>query len=460
MTGPLRAVLSRLLGREARGFARDSAAVAVSSATVQLGHLVVVVVVTRSLGLAELGRFSLVVSFVALIGQFFDVRIDKAVITFGARRIPSDYPRLAEIVKFGYLVDASTGVLAFAVVAALSGLAGEALVGTDGTTLILLYAITLMLSFGDDTAKGILFLFSRFGVVAWFALGQEVVRIGLVVGALARFHSLRAVVVALVLVDLVAAVAYPMVASSVFARASGGERLRPVRRRAAPKDRRDMVRMIFHTNLVSYAKVIQARGPTLLLGWLTGSAVGVGVYRIGMTAASLLGAVADPALKAVHPRIARLWAAGRRAEVVTLLKQTSRVSFPLMAGLASTLFLARRPLLEAAGAGADLERAADVLAVGMIGYAVSGALFWNTQFLLATGHSGRLALITLGTALAVLVPLLAILIDVAGVLGAALATSVSMVVMNVWAGVEAVRTLLADAPRPSEPLVPSDEPAP
>ncbi|MCA1726252.1 MAG: oligosaccharide flippase family protein [Actinobacteria bacterium] len=449
MIAAIRRLSGRVLGTEARGFAKDSGALAISTAIVQVGHLLTIVLIARGLGLRELGRFSLVISFVAVVGQFFDVRIDKAVITFGAMRASSNMNRVAEIVKLGFVVDTVTGVAAFAVVAGAASLLGHALVGPGGAGLLILYAITLALSFGDDTGKGVLQLFSRYGVLTAFAVCQELLRLTLVAAAVLVVGSLRAVILALVVVDLAAAVAYPLLSAAAFRRAAGGTRLSLLRRPAAPKDRTPMLKMIFHTNLVSYAKVIQARAPILVLGAFA-TPLDVGVYRIGMSAASVLGAISDPALKAVHPRIARLWAAGRRVEVSTLLKQASRVSVPLMAVAGAGLLLARRPLLDFAGAGGNVDRAALVLAIGLAGFAASGAAFWNTQVLLATGRSGRVAFVTLATSVGVHLPLLLLLIPAWGVTGAAVATAAAMTISTGWTTIEALRVLRDPTSAPTD----------
>jgi hypothetical protein len=83
-----------------------------------------------------------IIAFVVLVGQFFDVRVGAAVTTFGARRFECSPAAALGVFEFGYLVDFAAGVLGFVVVAALAPLVGPALVGGDGTNLTVLYALT------------------------------------------------------------------------------------------------------------------------------------------------------------------------------------------------------------------------------------------------------------------------------------------------------------------------------
>ena len=140
--------------------------------------LVQLALITHVLGLDELGRLALVLSFVVLVGQFFDLRIGTAVTTFGARRLATgDLRGLAGATQFGYLLDATTGILGFAVVAALAPIVGPSLIGDQGTLLILLYGLTLLASTTNESSVSILRLFDRFRLVAFYSIGLESARV-------------------------------------------------------------------------------------------------------------------------------------------------------------------------------------------------------------------------------------------------------------------------------------------
>lgn len=440
------------LGGELRGLLRDSASTGAWQGVMSLADLVQLALVAHLLGIAEYGRLALVVGFVVLVGQFFDVRVGAAAMTFGARSLARASEEAAGVFQLTYLVDAATGVLGFAVVALLAPLVGPALVGGDGTTLVLVYALTLLVSTVDNTSISVLRVLDRFSRTSAYGVALEALRIGLVAGALLTFESLTAVLAALLVYDAAGAAIYATAAVRTFRRASGASLLRPALANARG-EARALLGMVFHTNVVSYARLAQTQLPTVLVGALAGPAQ-AGVYKVGMAAAAAVGRLADPLYAAVFPRLARLWAGERRDEVVRLLRHASVLSVLVMAGALALAIAFRGPIVEALGGG-GAAAATGVLVLAAVGYAVNGTLFWNGPLLLAAGRASTFSKLALIGA-AVQIAFLAALVPAFGAEGAAAAFLASQVVGNVViaaAALGAVRAAgpAAAAPRPVVP---------
>jgi O-antigen/teichoic acid export membrane protein len=389
---PLQDRLRRFRATELGGLAGDSFYVAIWQGSISVADLVQLALITHVLGLAEFGRLALAMSFVVLVGQFFDMRIGAAATTFAARRLAAhDLSGAAGVFQLSYMIDASTGVLGFAVVAALSPVVGPHLIGGNGTTLMLLYGATLLVSTVDESSISILRLFDRFRLIASYTAGLEALRIGLVAGALAISPSLSAVLIALVAYDLVGAAANLMASTQVFRRVAG----KPLRKPAltAFHEKRGMMRMAMQTNVVSYARIAQVQLPTLLLGAL-GTTIQVGIYKLGTAGASIIGRLADPAYAAVLPRLSRLAAADRSTEVRRLVERATLLAFAVLSIALLLLVILRDPILRVLG-GADGRAAGTVLILAAIAQALNGTLFWNVGLLYATGRSGVVAAIAL-----------------------------------------------------------------
>lgn len=421
---------------ELRGLARDSFMVGLSQGAVGVGQLVQLVLITHALGLREFGRFSLVVSFVLLVSQFFDVRVAQATITFGAGKVGTDPRGLAGIIQLGYVIDLVTGVVAFAVVAALAPLVGPRLVGAEGTSLVILYALTLLASTVDNSSNAVLRLFDRYALMLGYAVISEIARVGLVLLALAASADLTWVVIALLVHDVASALATARLASVAFRKASGASLLQPAL--AAARDvRGPMMRMILHTNVVGYARMAQTQLPTVVLGALRGP-LEAGVYRVGMAAAAVVGRLADPAYFAVLPRLARLWSAGRRDDILRLVRQSSWIAVPAMALATGLLVWFREPVFRVLGGHEAVLGGGSVVVFGALAHGLNGALFWNVPLLTAAGRAAWLSrAAVLGLVLQLsLLPLLA---DRAGAPGAALALFVSLSAVNMGLAVLALR---------------------
>jgi O-antigen/teichoic acid export membrane protein len=431
------------------GLAGDSFYVGIWQGAISIADLVQLALITHLLGLSEFGRLALAMSFVVLVGQFFDVRVGSALTTFGMRRlVAGDADGLAAVSRLSYQIDVVTGIAGFGVVAIVAPFVGPHLVGGNGTWLILLYAVTLLVSTADESSITILRMLDRFQLIARYTVGLEVLRVGLVAGALVTSPTLLSVLLALVAFDLIQAAANLLAATGVF---------RFVLRRSlwqgslsGFQERREMLRMVIHTNVVSYARIAQVQLPTLLVGILS-TPTQVGLYKVGTAAGAIVGRLADPAYTALLPRISRLWATGRRGELRRLIKRATFISVPLMIVTALIVIVLRDPILRLLG-GTGGEGAASVLILTCIAQAVNGALFWNVGVLYASGRSRAVALVAV-VVIVLQIALLGSLVPFYGATGAAAALLVGTIISNVIATLFCLRAFRADAGQASAPTV-------
>jgi O-antigen/teichoic acid export membrane protein len=390
-----------------------------------VGLVAQVALITHMLGISAYGQFAVVVAFVSVVNRLFDVQIGQAGMVFGSRYMKSDQRRAAGVFQFCYLLDVITGVIGFGIVVALAPFVGDRLVGQHGTRFIYLYALTLLISTVDQ--MWLLRLYDRFATISWIALIRETTRIVFLIGAIALFHSLTAVFVALVLVDAVVSVASLVAVVRVFRASSTGIRLFSPALATTRGLRRSMMAMILHTNLYGYGIMIQNQAPALVLGALRGP-VEAGLFKIGWTGAQVIARVAQPVVFAALPRFVRLWADGRRGEIRRLIREVSFISVATMLAAAALLITLRDPIISAF-AGKEAEAAGTVFAIAVGAQAVNGALFWNAPLLFAAGRA-RTATAIFVPLMVALVPTLVAVVRPWGAEGAAAALFVTLVIAN------------------------------
>ena len=399
--------VKRTRATELGGLAGDSAYSAMWLCAVSVADLVQIALVSHILGLAQYGRLALVISVVVLVGQFFDVRVGTAETTFGAGHIAArNWDGASHVFRLGYCVDATTGVVGFLVVASIAPFIGPALIGRAGTELLLLYGLTLLVSTVDESSCTALRLMGRFRLLASYTVGLETIRIAAIAGALAVSQTLTAILVALVGYDIAGATVNWCVANSVFRGASGRSLVAKPQMQAS-FDRRSMLRTVLHTNVVSYARIAQVQLPTLLLGVVTSTSQ-VGLYKVGAAAGTIVARVVDPVYAAVLPRFSRLWARKHYAEITKLIRQATPIACGVVTTVLMLVLAFRGRVLELIG-GHSATGAVSVLSFVAVGYAVSGALFWNTGLLFAAGRSKMVSQIAVSSAviqIALLVPLM------------------------------------------------------
>ncbi len=441
--------MKRLRGGELRQLFGDSAYAGVWQAATSVADVVQIVLITHALGLEDYGRLALAIGFVVLVGQLFDLRVGVATTIFGAEHLPHDPRRAAGIFQLSYAVDAATGLLGFAVVVAAAPFVGPALIGDEGTALIVLYSLVLLAQTVDESSFTILRLLDRFRVIAGYTVAVEAARIALVAGALAVFGTLEAVALALVAHRIVAGAAAAVAATVVFRRVTGAalthSALDEVR-----EERREVFRTMLHTNVVSYARLAQTQLPTVVVGAVAG-ATQAGLYKVGMAAAVFVGRLADPAYVALLPRLSRMWSAGRRDEMRRLIERLAAVSLPAVVMVSGLLILFREPVLQVLGGAQASADGGTVLILGALAHAVNAGLLWNIPTLYATGRARVVARLAVAAAAVQMLTLLP-LVTAYDASGAALSLLLSMVVLNVGATVRAVSALREPVHAPVSPL--------
>lgn len=435
----LRRSLADRAGSELSGLGGDSLYAAIWQASTSIADLAQIALITHVLGLDELGRLAIAISFVMLVGQFFDVRVGVATTTMGARELRRDPNRATGLFQLSYLIDAVTGVAAFLIVCGLAPLAGPGLIGTDGTLLIVLYAATLLTGTVEESSLTILRLLDRYRTVAFFTVALEVARVLLIVAALLLFDNLVAVMVVLIAHRaLFAAIQFAFAARASHTATGrslfGGSALDEVR-----DLRRRMLKTVFQTNLVSYGRLTQTQLPTVIVGAIAGTTQ-AGAYKLGSAAAVMVGRLADPAYLGLLPRLSRLVAAGDISAVRDLVRRMTYVSVPVMGIALLLLIVFRDPVLALLG-GEGQSEAAEVLVLCAVAFAINAAVFWNVGVLFAVGRAGVMARVAVVVAMSQVV-LLVPLVEHSGATGAALALLLTMTGANIamtWLAVAHLR---------------------
>jgi len=399
------------------------------------GYFVQVVLLTHLLSLDAYGEFALTVSFVALVGGFFDVQIGVMPLAFAAEHVDRRPVVAAGVFQFGYVTESLLGVTAFVVVAALSPFAGPRLVADQGTLLFVLYGLTLVAAVGKTTSTALLQLYGQFGTILRLVIVREIIRVAVLVVVLIGIGTLVSAVLALVILEAFVAAVAALAATRTFSARCGRSLWAPALAETRHL-RRPMVGMLFHTNLVTYAKLIPSQIPTLLLGAMR-SPVEVGGFKVATAIAAAAVKLVDPAWAAVLPRLSRLWAAGSRSEIRQLVVNGTVGAALILGASAFIVFVLREPLLRIVG-GEGATVASTVLLLSLLGGVVNGSLFWNTPLIYAAKRA-RLAMWAYVVSSLVLVPLLILGIDAWGAEGAAAALLLFTVALNAMLTVMALR---------------------
>jgi O-antigen/teichoic acid export membrane protein len=452
-----RRLVARARGTELGGLAKDTVWVGAWQSVGTVVEFGIIALLTHSLGLAEYGRYTVVLATVALIGEFFSFRVAIATTTYAADKLGRDDRAAAGVVQLSFLAEGAGATAAVILLAALAPFIGPELIGADGTLMLIAFAFTLLTGAVERPCLALLRLLDRFRLITGFTAIVEITRFALALAAVLIFDSLLAVIVAIAIARLVAGVVTAAVASTVFRRFSDGVRLtEPAVSHVTRSDRRGMLKTILHTNVIAYSKLVQMQLPTVLLAAMLGP-VQTAVYKIGTAASAILGKLVDTATPALLPRLSKLWAAGRQPELRRLIEQASLITIPVTLLGGALLIYFRDPILEAIGTEGAAEAAGTVFILGVVGQMLYVASFWRSTVLFAARRASAVSATAVCSAAVQLAAFLA-LVPAIGVNGAAIALLLNRVVSMAVLTTVAIRTLRAA--ESTAPRAPRAQPRP
>jgi O-antigen/teichoic acid export membrane protein len=429
---------------EVRGLARDSLLTAIGNGSTLIGLFAQIVLITHLLSLESYGEFALVVAVVSLCSRFFDLNAEFTVVAYGAPKVTRNPQALVGVLQFNGLIDVVTGFVGFVAVLIAAQAFGGDLIASDGPLLISVFGLTMLFSTLDGSCISVLQLLGQFRQIAGLQIFGEVTRIVFLMVGIWLNDTLTGVIVALVVQDALMLLVGVVLAVRTFHRVARTSLFR-WRVPLVSGERRGMVSMLFHSNLVAYVRMIETQVPTLMVGAFHG-ATEAGLLKIGLAPSLALAKGTASFSSAGLPRIARLLADGSIRPLSELLRHATAMALGVLAAAGLALILLREPILTVLGGSAG-QAAQGVLILGVLSQIVNGALFWNNGLLWAAKQPRAIAA-TYGAATALLLPLLGVFAYEWGAAGAAAALLLHTVLLNAGLTLASVRLMRRHAGTP------------
>jgi O-antigen/teichoic acid export membrane protein len=390
-----------------------------ASTWVESGAIVMITTITaRALGAADYGRVALAMAAVWMVKQFVDLRTWEGVTRYVTTFVEEGRPGLAlATLKFAAIAESCVAVVSYGLAVAASGMVADRYLGAPELQgAIALYALTLLTSAFDAVARAVLRVFDRFRDLAVLTVIESLCGLGIMILVLAIHRSVKAVLMANLLADLVEAAML------------GGLALRQVRQRLWPA-RADAGLSLLRPHLKPLLKFMGQTAlratlkmnrhlDTLVIGHFRSPAE-VAYYRVARRLATALEDLSNPFYFAIFPELSRVWTK-TRSEFPRVVARTAiatlKVALP-----GTVLMILLAPAVVRGLMGAVFEPAVTPFRFLLIGVGVAVATFWGTPTALSSGRPG---LATAAVALGVLtnVALLLLLVPAYGATGAAIAT--------------------------------------
>lgn len=377
-------------------------------------------IVTRTLGVADFGRFALVLSAANVIKALVSFDSWQIVVRYGQPHLTAgNGDALNRVLRFCILIDLASALAGAAVAGAIILLFGPALGLEPGMGVeVWLFSLLMMITI-RSSPTGVLRLFDRFDSAAF---AETMIPVGRMIGAVAAWLLMPGItgfLLAWAFAELLCALSYWFLALRV-----GGDRIGNWRAGRALDARREnpgIIGFLTATNLQTSLGSIGQQVAVLIVGGFAGPA-GAGLYRLANQLANSLTKISSLLSRSIFVELSRTSAQGTEA-LGALFRRTNRLALVAGAVIIALILTIGHPLLGLI-AGADFLPAYPLLLMLGMSACIDLAGVSYRPLLMATNRAGlSLRISFLSTLL--LLSLQSALLPIYGTKGAAMANILS-----------------------------------
>lgn len=337
----------------------------------------------RWLGPRDYGVLALVMAYPNVLYTFLDPRSSEAAVRYLGAFLEADRVDAAlATTRLAYRVDVGVALVSFAAIAATAAWATSHVVhGETSAWLIVLFAGGLVLNSPHATSMAVLTSLDSFRLLARGRVVTVALRTGAALALVASGSGVAGAVVGTAAGLAVEGAVFTHLAHRSVSRQLGRSWW------GAPGSalegrRREILRFIVYTDLISLIGAVTKQLDVVILGYFRGPTQ-AGFYRLARSIATMADRVVTPLQAVAYPRFARL--SDKPEPLFELAKHYARrVGIPMAAaGLAClpVLPFALRHLV-----GRDFGRAASTAQLLIAGAAVWIAFFWFRPLVLSLGE--------------------------------------------------------------------------
>lgn len=378
-------------------------------------------IVTRTLGVTDFGRFTLVLSAATVIKTVMSFESWQIVVRYGQPHLATEnHDALNRVLRFCILIDLASAAAGGVIAAAIILMFGNLLELPPGMGWqAWLFCMVMMITI-RSSPTGVLRLFDRFDSAA---LAETMIPVGRMIGAGAALllrPDLTGFLLAWAGAELLCALTYWWLALKV-----GGAKLgrwRAGRTLAARHENPGIIGFLTATNLQTTFSSVGSQVAVLIVGLFVGPA-GAGFYRLANQLAQALTKISSLLSRSIFVELSRTHASHGAEELRTLFRRTNRLALVAGAVIIALLLTIGHPLLTLV-AGKAFEPAYPLLLLLGIAACIDLVGVSYRPLLMATNRAGLSLRITLATTV-LLLAAQAVLLPLAGTVGAAAANILS-----------------------------------
>lgn len=383
---------------------------------------------------AEYGVIGGITLLASNINRLFSFRLSEVVVKYvGQALTREDRNRAAAVLKFSALLESSTALFSYIVLALIAGWASRVILKDASITpLVLFYGLMILANFMNETATGVLQVTEHFGSISVLNMVQSFASAVVIVWVLATGGGIGGILAGYLLGKIVQGVGSVILAWKYAKKELGAGWWRASFK--ALNDRKDIVRFAIHSNLSGTVNLVSRDSEILWANFFFSQEV-AGYYKFAQAVMSFVSLPITPIIQTTFPQIGARVVRREWASIKQLLFRTSTLTFIWSAGCMAGMLLLGKTILVWMGDGKYMASFMPILIL-LLGYGVANTLFWNRPLLLAFGNA-KFPLINNAIAGAIKVGLMFLLVEQFGMLVLPVLLAVYLAVttlINSWKG--------------------------
>jgi len=392
-----------------------------------------VIVLARFLGVEQFGLFSLVMAYVRMVNGFVDLKISEASIKYVSEyRERGDTETANSFIKFFYIVDLLSGVIAFVACICLAKVANSLFIKSeDAFQYVLILSFSLLISTVNQNSHAILQSFKRFRESAFLRVFHNVVRIALILAAFIAELGMEGFFAAYVAAAFINFVVLQVFVNKALVREKAGGWMSASLGRIRSK-MRGALWFVMNTSVSGFAYLaFSTHLPVILLGYFSGAEAS-GLYKVAHSVTRIVEKISGPVYSVLYPAMVRLSSRGNYKElrkmIIYSLKEMAKYLIPVCVAI-----FALADLIVNIAFGSEYAPASSAIRVLIIAFTAAVLVSWVQQALLAFGMSGLRTVLVMLAGICMLLAML-ILVPRYSYMGAAYARFLPVFVI-IFAGI-------------------------
>ena len=379
-----------------------------------------VIVLARILGVTDYGLLVLVISYIDILNQFFDLRVwETATKYIGTYWENGELDKTRSMIKLSYLLDISSGILAF-VLAMVSAklISVYILKSPEAYVYIWIYSLSLFISTANSTSNAILRVFDKFRTIAFIASIQNLIKLILVAAVLFGGHGIKAVLIVFVAVSFIGFfIRIWAVMKILNEKGLGGFWNSSI---GLIRDQwKGIAWFLGNTSFMATIRIGNDRFiGSIVLGYFAGKEA-VGFYDVAGSVAKFVKRIVDPLNEAIYPELVKISSNKSVSEIRSIVGYSTRNLMKVIVPV-SLIAIIFADLIVGLLFGEQYLPASNALRIIAAAAVLARVTFWINSVLLALGRPGLRTVLGLVTTF-VYLALLFLLVPSYSYIGAAIA---------------------------------------